>query len=115
MCDVQKLLDGLYLTFTKYKELRKNEMVEILKRVRCCDCGHKKRLDRALMCKSKCPKSPAQGRRMSFLLVACFGLLILISIYVIYMARRYNHVRAYGSNACGSSFFYSYKDCEVFY
>jgi len=114
MCEVQELADGLYQMFNKYKEFRKIEMLQILKRVRCCDCGHQKRLRKAQKIESGCPKPKNQGR-ISFLLVACFGFLILISIYMIYVARRYNHVRAYGSNACGSTFFYTYTDCDVFY
>ncbi|XP_017009734.1 uncharacterized protein [Drosophila takahashii] len=114
MCEVQKLIDGLYETFSKYKEQRRCQMIEILNDVRCCECGHKMRLNNALKMKPVCRKSPSQGR-IRFLIAACFGLLFLIIIYVVHVARRYNHVRAYGSSACGSTFFYTYTDCDVFY
>ncbi|XP_017050129.1 uncharacterized protein LOC108094180 [Drosophila ficusphila] len=114
MCEVQKLLDGLCQTFDNHKKLRSVEMVKILNRVRCCECGHQMRLAKAQQIKSEYQKSKSQGQTRK-LLVACFGLLFLIYIYAIYEARRYNHKRAYGSSACGSTFFYSNNNCDVFY
>uniref|UniRef100_A0A6P4FQB8 Uncharacterized protein LOC108053545 n=1 Tax=Drosophila rhopaloa TaxID=1041015 RepID=A0A6P4FQB8_DRORH len=114
MCDVQRLMDGLVQTFNISKKRRLQEMIQILNEVRCCECGHKTRLKNVRMIKSGCPTSSSKGRTR-YLIAACFGLLFLISIYTVHVARRYNHVRAYGSSACGSTFFYTYTDCDVFY
>ncbi|EDX03382.1 uncharacterized protein LOC6730619 [Drosophila simulans] len=113
-CEVQNFIDGMSQTFCKHKEMRKCQMLEILDKVRSCDCRHKKRLNNCRMLKSGRRQPASQGWTL-YLVAACFGLLLLMIIYVIHVARRYNHVRAYGSSACGSTLFYSYTDCDVFY
>ncbi|XP_041674779.1 uncharacterized protein LOC108111727 [Drosophila eugracilis] len=114
MCEVQELLNGLCQTFGKYRMMRQQEMVQILNKVRCCDCGHKMRLDHVRSMRSGTIKSQTKCRS-GYLLAACFAFLILILFYMILVARRYNHVRAYGSSACGSTFFYTSTDCDVSY
>ncbi|EDV57391.1 uncharacterized protein LOC6542527 [Drosophila erecta] len=113
-CEVQNFIDGLSQTFMKHKMMRNCQMVEILNKVRSCDCKHKRRLNNWRMVKSVCRQSASRGW-IRFLIAACFALLLLMSIYMVHVARRYNHVRAYGSSACGSTLFYSYTDCDVFY
>ncbi|XP_017022089.1 uncharacterized protein [Drosophila kikkawai] len=114
MCEVQNMLNGLCQMFSDAKERRNLGMIQILEKVRCCECGHRKRLQKvrenqAMLC-GVTATSPSTTRILIFV---CFVLMILFCAYFIFMARRYNHVRAYGSNACGSSFFYSYSDCDV--
>ncbi|XP_017130081.1 uncharacterized protein LOC108147837 [Drosophila elegans] len=114
-CELQELFDGLSQTFAKYKNSRNYEMVQILNRVRCCECGHKMRVNKARQIMPRCPTSTSKDLRTRYLVIFCFLLLFLISIYTVHVARRYNHVRAYGSSACVSTFFYTYTDCDVFY
>ncbi|XP_030384625.1 uncharacterized protein LOC115631914 [Scaptodrosophila lebanonensis] len=107
MCEVQKLLDELCQTFTKFKEMRRTEMINVLNQVRCCECGHKMRLQNA---------RHLRGASLTIKLVlSCFSFLLLLALYMVYVARRYNHVRTYGSSACVSTFFYTYTDCDVFF
>lgn len=113
-CEVQNFIDGMSQTFCKHKEMRKCQMLEILDKVRSCDCCHKRRLNNCRMVKSGGRKPASQGWTL-YLIAACFALLLLMIIYMIHVVRRYNHVRAYGSSACGSTLFYSYSDCDVFY
>ncbi|KAH8412339.1 hypothetical protein KR009_001385, partial [Drosophila setifemur] len=115
MCEVQKLLDGLCQTFGKFKELRRLEMVRILNQVRCCECGHRMRLIHARERKAICAPEACSKKRIRVLLGACFGLLLLLVVYIIHVGRRFNHVKAYGSCACGSTFFYTFNDCDVLY
>ncbi|KAH8281751.1 hypothetical protein KR054_002804, partial [Drosophila jambulina] len=117
MCEVQNMLNGLCQMFSEAKERRHRGMIQILEKVRCCECGHQKRLqnarkNQALVC-GRTSSSSSAALTVRRLLLACFALLILLCVYLIYAIRRYNRVRAYGSNACGSSFLYTYDDCDV--
>ncbi|XP_039499451.1 uncharacterized protein LOC120456603 [Drosophila santomea] len=113
-CEVQNFIDGVSQTFMEHKRMRNCQMLEILNKVRSCDCKHQRRLNHYRMLKSGRRKPASQGW-LRLLIAACFGLLLLMCIYMVHVARRYNHVRAYGSNACGSTLFYSYTDCDVYY
>ncbi|XP_020804685.1 uncharacterized protein LOC110181305 [Drosophila serrata] len=114
MCEVQNMLDGLCQMFRDAKERRHLGMIGILEKVRCCECGHQKRLENVRKCQALlCEKTETSTITVRGMLIACFVLIVLLCVYLIYVARRYNHVRAYGSNACGSFLFYSFNDCEV--
>ncbi|KAH8255848.1 hypothetical protein KR038_011664, partial [Drosophila bunnanda] len=117
MCEVQNMLDGLCQMFRDAKERRQLGMIQILEKVRCCECGHQKRLENARKCQAllcgKTATCSAATTTIRKLLFASFALLVLLCVYLIYVARQYNHVRVYGTNACGSSFFYSFTDCDV--
>ncbi|ALC37992.1 maker383 [Drosophila busckii] len=113
MGEVQRLLDELSQTLCKFREMRRVAMINLLNQVRCCECGHKKRLLCAVQQTPKKQQRKSCSSNVSRLLTACLSLMLLLTIYGGHLARRYNHVRAYGSNACGSTFFYTYTDCDV--
>ncbi|XP_017853051.2 LOW QUALITY PROTEIN: uncharacterized protein LOC108606985 [Drosophila busckii] len=113
MGEVQRLLDELSQTLCKFREMRRVAMINLLNQVRCCECGHKKRLSAPCNRRQRSSRGRAAHRMCPGLLTACLSLMLLLTIYGGHLARRYNHVRAYGSNACGSTFFYTYTDCDV--
>ncbi|KAH8248729.1 hypothetical protein KR032_002596, partial [Drosophila birchii] len=115
MCEVQNMLNGLCQLFSEAKERRHLGMIQILEKVRCCECGHQKRLQNARKCQDLlCGESDICATiTVRRLLIACFALLILLCVYLIYVARQYNQVLAFGNNACVSTFFYGCNDCNV--
>ncbi|XP_022226151.1 uncharacterized protein LOC111076603 [Drosophila obscura] len=125
MCELQKLLDGLSLTFNKYKELRRLEMIDIINKLRCCQCGHRMRMAAIGMVNgktegegegnaNKCPESQVSNKRK--LLIGLGFVLSMIPVATIILARRYNHYQSHGSGACVSSFLYTFTDdCEVIF
>ncbi|KAH8240720.1 hypothetical protein KR026_004276, partial [Drosophila bipectinata] len=114
MCEVQEFLDGLCKTFRKFKDMRRLELVQILNQVRCCECGHKMRMQNLELQSSRPMKSSSPGRIRTILIISCLLLLLLYG-YILHVVRRHNHMRAYGSSACESTFLYKYTDCEVIY
>ncbi|EDW78091.1 uncharacterized protein Dwil_GK19375 [Drosophila willistoni] len=113
MCDVQEVMNDLCQTLKRSKDLRREEMVKLLNQVRCCECGHRTRMEKAQDYTGV--SSERSSSKISILLWLCIILMLLFIFYLIYVARRYNHMRAYGSGACGSTFFYTFTDCDVFF
>ncbi|EDV31358.1 uncharacterized protein Dana_GF15316 [Drosophila ananassae] len=114
MCEVQEFLDGLCKTFRKFKEMRRLEMVQILNQVRCCECGHKMRMQKVEVQNSLALKTSTPARIRNILLIS-FLLVLLLYGYILHAVRRHNRIRTYGSSACESTFLYKYTDCEVIY
>ncbi|XP_068140996.1 uncharacterized protein [Drosophila tropicalis] len=111
MCDVQEVMSDLCQSFKRSKNIRREEMVKLLHQVRCCECGHRSRMENA-----KDGSAPERSSsKISVLLWSCIIFMLLFIFFLIYVARRYNHMRAYGSGACGSTFFYTFTDCDVLF
>ncbi|KAH8396000.1 hypothetical protein KR222_001124, partial [Zaprionus bogoriensis] len=107
MSEVQNLLDDLTKTFVKFRCQRRAELINLFSQVQCCECGHKMRIQKAKMAAQK------SGNQLKKLVIGCFAFLIVLTIYWLHLARRYNHLKAYGNGACVTTFFYSYSDCEI--
>lgn len=59
-------------------------------------------------------RKPVQDTKpVSRLLILFFVFLTLITLYWFHLARRYNHLTAYGSGACAATLFFFYTDCEL--
>ncbi|KAH8270950.1 hypothetical protein KR044_003422, partial [Drosophila immigrans] len=109
MCEVQRLLDELSQTFQKHNHQRCVQLLKIFTQVRCCECGHQVRIEQA-----QHKAAQQQHHRLTITLsIVCLVALLLIVVYTIHLARRYNHALAFGSCACISTFFYTVDDCEV--
>lgn len=111
MCEVRTLLDDLNKTFAKYRGQRRAELIDLISQVQCCECGHQMRLRNAVNMASQ--KSALSDKPLNRLLIGCLVFLAIISLYWFHLARRYNHLKAYGNGACVTTFFYSYIDCEI--
>lgn len=116
MCEVRTLLDDLNKTFAKYRGQRRDELIDLISQVQCCECGHQMRLRNAvnMAASQKSTLTDADDDKpLNRLLIGCLIFLVIISLYWLHLARRYNYLKAYGNGACVTTFFYSYIDCEI--
>ncbi|XP_034099197.1 uncharacterized protein LOC132795582 [Drosophila nasuta] len=112
MCEAQRLLDELYATFQRYNHQRCVQLLKIFSQVRCCECGHRIRIEIAQQ-KAAVKNAASRYQFANKLPIVCLVVMLLIIIFMIHLARRYNHAIAFGSCACISTLFYTNDDCEV--
>ncbi|XP_014096210.2 uncharacterized protein [Bactrocera oleae] len=109
MSDIMELSDDIRNIFCKYKEKQKADLFQALNDVKCCECGHQSRLRNV-------QNKVSIYRKMTIfyqLILSILTLLLLMAFYALWAARRYNHVRLFGTGACASTFLWTYDDCTV--
>ncbi|XP_054728742.1 uncharacterized protein LOC129237820 [Anastrepha obliqua] len=109
MSEVMELSEDIRNIFCKYKEKQKVDLFRTLNDVKCCECGHQSRIRNV-------QNKTSIYRRMTIFyqfILSILTILLLMATYALWAARRYNHVRLFGTGGCTSTFLWTYDDCIV--